>query len=1212
MSDVVDRLINGFFEYETEKLVFSVPKIEENLKPNDVFEGSFTLTAQGGQPVNGSVYSSCMRLISLTPSFHAARFEVKYGFDSTGLEPGAVIKGDIQIVSDAGEYYIPFVFHIVRNSELHGNQEIKNLFHFSNSAQMNFRAAVHIFYSENFLSVFEGNDRVHYDKYRGFSTKRGDAQNVDLFLRAVRKKQAVEYKTDLSVYEFSNIVSDLKCTLAVKKSTWGYIDLRVSTDCSFIRLEKTGIIGEDFLGNIYNLSFLIAEEALHEGKNFGTILLSLPDGQEQLRVVIVASKRIGKDPKRIRRREMNALTHQLMRHYVAFRMKQIQKLVWIKESLKIVERMNALNDKNPVSRLYQAQLLLMQDRTNEAKWILEHIERDMRIKTRGDEIYSYFLYLAAMFNREEAFIDKITAQIREAYENHGKSFRLLWLLLYLDADLAKSPPKRLSAIKEQFEAGCISPLLYVEAYNCIVANPSLMTELSEFELSILHFALKNGKLDQEVMERVLMLSEKLKHAPALLIEVFRQAYQLEENTEIVRILCALLIKDNVTDEKYFEWYARGVEADLKITRLYEYYMFSVPFDHRIVIPKTVILYFSLSSDLSYERTAFLYANLIRHRGRQHELYESMLDKMRQFASEQIELENINRNLAMIYKHLMVVQMITPKLAGHFLRILFSYELAVSDPRFTRVVIIQAELKGEQSYPIEDGYAYPVIYSRNVTVFLEDAKGRRTLEESARLIRVLDDTLYLEEVRKYVTDLEGSQSEPSLQDLSGKTAKPRTKAGNAGFHLYICTVRNRYVYVDADNVDDCRQLVESEDIIDAYKADIRIGLMQYYYDNGEYAALDEYLLRIDAKKLRARDRVDYIDMLVRRGMYERAYETITIYGAEELPAKICVRICSQMIAAHDDIEDPMLVKFAYFAFLNGKYDLLTLQYLVQNFKGLTKELRNLWKAARRFEVECDTLVEELLIQMMYTGTMIGDKEELFEAYVKRGSGSRLELAFLSYEAYEYFAKERLLPESIFRHMLKNHDQGEEINDACKLALLKHFAEEDASMTVRISEVLSEFLIDFLHRNIYYNFFKAYKSILPELSSYEDKTVIEYRTDPSHRVFLHYLIADKRSENERYLSEEMKCLFGGVFSREFILFFGDTLQYYIMEEVDGEEKLTFSDSVEVSETISGDDSSRYHILNDMVVARNLQDEGTLVHLMTEYAKKDYYTEKGFTII
>ena len=81
---------------------------------------------------------------------------------------------------------------------------------------------------------------------------------------------------------------------------------------------------------------------------------------------------------------------------------------------------------------------------------------------------------------------------------------------------------------------------------------------------------------------------------------------------------------------------------------------------------------------------------------------------------------------------------------------------------------------------------------------------------------------------------------------------------------------------------------------------------------------------------------------------------------------------------------------------------------------------------------------------------------------------------------------------------------------------------------------------------------------------------------------------------------------------MLFFGERLQYYVTEEVNGREMLTLSDSVSVEETISDSLDSRYNILNSMVVAKTLQDDATLMELMDEYVEEDAFAKKVFNII
>ena len=161
------------------------------------------------------------------------------------------------------------------------------------------------------------------------------------------------------------------------------------------------------------------------------------------------------------------------------------------------------------------------------------------------------------------------------------------------------------------------------------------------------------------------------------------------------------------------------------------------------------------------------------------------------------------------------------------------------------------------------------------------------------------------------------------------------------------------------------------------------------------------------------------------------------------------------------------------------------------------------------------------------------------------------------------------------------------------------------------MLRDFLVDFMHRNTYFKFFAKYVDLVPEISDYLDKTIIEYRTNPNNRVMLHYILENGRDDDENYHTEEMRNMFGGVFKREFILFFGENLQYYITEEQNGKELLTASDSLSVSDTSDARVESRYSMINDMVVSRTVKDDNTLLDVMREYVEADAFTHKVFRL-
>ena len=372
-------------------------------------------------------------------------------------------------------------------------------------------------------------------------------------------------------------------------------------------------------------------------------------------------------------------------------------------------------------------------------------------------------------------------------------------------------------------------------------------------------------------------------------------------------------------------------------------------------------------------------------------------------------------------------------------------------------------------------------------------------DAAGVKKLLNEAVYMQAVRYYVLD-------------------------NIYFDMYLCEGRKHYVTVDESNVEYCRELAESKLVSEYYKRDIRMALIQYYYDNDQVTTLDEFLLGMNIKVLSAKDRATVVRYMTRRGMFEKAYQIMSIYGTEEIAAKDCVGVCSHMIQEKDKIPDPLLIKLCYYAFANGKYDEVLLRYLVENFNGLTKQLRNIWKAAKSFEIDTFPLMERLITQMLYTHTTVGEKEEIFEEYCRTGSGTRVALAYLSYCSFEYFAKERLTDEKVFDHITEMYRLGEPINDACKLALLKYYAEEKGKRTEKIKAMLKEFIVDFMHRNTYFSLFNKYADVVPEISDYLDKTIIEYRTNPNYRVMLHYILEDGRDGDETYHTEEMRNMFG----------------------------------------------------------------------------------------
>ena len=169
-----------------------------------------------------------------------------------------------------------------------------------------------------------------------------------------------------------------------------------------------------------------------------------------------------------------------------------------------------------------------------------------------------------------------------------------------------------------------------------------------------------------------------------------------------------------------------------------------------------------------------------------------------------------------------------------------------------------------------------------------------------------------------------------------------------------------------------------------------------------------------------------------------------------------------------------------------------------------------------------------------------------------------------------------------------------------------------MTPKAERAAGLFLTDLLEDGIYFAFFKEYGGKIPAVETLADKTIIEYRTKPGSRVVIHYMIERGKYTEDDYRQEEMRDMYGGIYVKAFILFFGEKLQYYITEELDEEKQFTQSASVSRGEVLYGREENRFELINDIAAAGALHDYDTLDWLLESYYKKEYMVSKVFRLL
>ena len=1181
----IAKVLAGKSTYRDGSLSFSCPKAELSLRAGECGEGSFTITGREGLPLLGAIMTSDIHMHCLTPHFKESPAEIHFRFDSTGLDEGDCARGEFKIISNQGEYELPYMIHIIPQIFETSLGQMKNLFHFTNLAKTNWMEAVRLFYRPGFEKLLTGNDRQYLNIYRALRMPPENEQKVEEFLIDIRKKQKVEYipeQESLSLEAEEGISREI---VTLTRNGWGYTKLMVETEGAFLKTEKSVLTDDDFLGNRCGLVVLVDGSRLHTGSNYGKIHIF----NEYISLEIPVSVRPHESIIGRYRKNRKIRIFEFYQLYLKFHTGKITRQEWLRQMDAIVEGMDSQKKNDPLKELLQAHILLTRERYNEAKWILEKAGGLISPMETKDEIWSYYLYLTTLISEDEAYVKSVAEEVRHIYDNDQTNWRVAWLLLYLDEEY-NSLSKKWVFLEQQFEKGCHSPVWYMEAAILAGKNPAFLMKLSPFVMQVLNFMAKYDCLTDECIGQIHYLAGRLKHYSERMYAILQICYEKKKDLESLRAICALLIKGGKTGPQYVVWYREGIRRELWLTRLYEYYMLSLDLEQKEKIPAAALRYFAYRSELPYERIAYLYAYVVERCEEYPDIYSSYLPDMERFLIKQLEKGRMNRDIGRLYRKLIREEIVGPDLIGRYAGSLFIQEIKISFPNIRCVVVVHGKLKNEVVCPVNGNSAYIPVYDTDYSLIFETRSGHRFASEDG----------YVQKAITYPTEM--------LAEILPEDAGILTN--ETGVLLYQCERGRVYTMVNGENIRYARQLWKSSEIRDNYKNELEIKLLQYYmeYDTGE--ELDEFLQGLRPQLMNGRDRTEALRCLILRGMYEQAYEWIGRYGAEKLPPRLIFRLCSRVLQNEAE-ESECMTALAYLAFYMEKYDENILRYLGKYYRGTQRELYKIWLSCDRFSVNSYLLSERLLMQMLFTGEYIEDETEIFVRYLEGSADESLKTGYLEHFAHQYFVCGKKLREEIWKELLRKSKNEEPQSSMCKLAILEHLSEKDCPDEEEC-RIIRRFLIELiLKKGFMFSFFRKFEKIVPQVSYYDNQTFLEYRTESDYPVVLHYMMKTDAGSGE-YRTEELKSCYPGIYTKNFPLFFGETLEYYISEKTGTNERLVADGTLVGSHAGTKSTGERFHRINDYIVAVSLQEKEKAETALENYYRTEFSAEKLFTLL
>lgn len=1177
----IGQIAAGRFNGTKPILAFSEETIDLSVIEGRSEAGSFVIESTNQIKICGIVYSTNPRMECLNPHFEGEKVRIRYQFNSKGLTEGDACEGKFVIVCNQIEYSLSFCARITRLYAEASTGAVKSLDDFTRLAASNWDEAYHLFYNRNFLNTIPYDNVYERLTYEGFACARPSGQNMEEFLIGVNKKKPVSISVDKSEEIFMASKEPQSGCFTITKDNWGYTEIRLRTDCEFIKLSKPVLTHDDFIGKTYLYEYIIDASAMHAGRNFGRIYI---DGVYQSFTIDITAG-VRDDDDSISgiavTKDIKECMVGIMELYTSFRLKRIVTGVWANETISILNHLHALMPDEHMYELMKAQAFIINRQRQEAKWILDDFKHSNPDKKAP--IWGYYLYLMTLLEREPSYIDNMTHEVELIFYENPDSVLLFWVLLFLRNQYFDDNAGKLKDIKYWVLRGCSSPYLYIEAYYLISQDPYLIKELSVFELRILSWAVKKKALTKELAGAIFEAVDLAGGFDNRVYELLTAAYEICPEAEYVGIICSYLIKGHKNDTCFHKWFELGIENKLRLTGLYESYLITMDDRQISPVPKIIQMYFSYDNKLPYRKLAVLYNNIIAAKETEPEVYHKYRKAMGRFAMDQAQLRHIDDNLAVLYDDMLELGFINEELSAAFSDIIYTHKLIVFDKRIVRAIIYQNEMKEPQIVPVTDQCAYFELFSNDYVILFEDSRGYRYVKSiSYRLQRLMDAEKYLDRC------ISLSPDRPQYIVSHFKNVRDYSDFTKGDLKLF-------------------KPVFYSESFSDSYKAVMGYRILKYcqLHDYEDYVR--PFLQSINFDTLQKDARKYLIDMLVSNRLYEKAYDMAMEYGIDMLAAASQVVLCENALKVQH-VDDDFMVQLAISAFKTGKYSDLVLKYLCENYTGPTDELINLWHAADKFSISSMKLDERILEQGIYMQIEPEKISDIFLEYYKRAGNEKLILAYISLVAHGYLHSGGCKADFIFDIIEKRFIGNRTLNDACQLALLKHFAEK-TDITQAELEIEDTLLKYYIYNNMYFDFFARLDYRLLKKYFIYDKAFLQYESTPGTHVVLHY---SRDEDGEEFNSEDMVEMYDGIYVKAFVIFFGELIRYYITEEHDNSIEVKESNRLTCNNIPGDNDHSRYNLINEMIISDTLSDETTLKSNIDEYKRLDAATKQLFKLI
>lgn len=863
-----------------------------------------------------------------------------------------------------------------------------------------------------------------------------------------------------------------------------------------------------------------------------------------------------------------------LKEFERYCFEKTDKKSYVDKNLRIAEKLREAAPDNPSYHLMEAAVLIRGEKKEEAEAILKKYERNPALQFRNADFRAGFLYLAGLLAEDWNQRRNIVIQLQKLYQKNAAQPSLYWYLTQLDEGFDKNPEKKMAFLEKQWRLGCKQNLLYIEVIRTLRKYPEAAGDMGDFLMQCYIWAQRRRCITKEMGAQIAKTAMKLKRCDAKYEYLLKECYRIFSTKELLAALCSLYMRDGRTDQTAAHYYGCGVQFDLKLNNLHEYYMMAITGQKKELLPEQVLLYFLYHDTLSDSQRVYLYKNIVCYGEKDSEIYGRYIEKIEKYTVESLLKRRISAEYAYLYDQILCPEIFTQEMAEAMADLMFLRKLTCTDPKIREAEVSYEQLKRGKKVILKKQQAYLPIYCPSAVITLIDEKGnlyRNTV--SYQMEKLLDEKKYIEICKKHVKN-------------------------HVGILLYLFGKNAEYVSIDEKTENDYRQIPETSAFKESYKREAAFRLMEHAAVHDQLEQIPEPWFDMDGSSLNREQRGKIITFLIQSGRYSKAFAWMEKYGSLHVPAAMILKMLTAL-ADEKEADEELYYRLCYGTFRSGQMNYVTLKYLSDAFLGTCAQMAEIWKKAKAYGADTFRLEERILMQMMFTGTELPEHFDIYLSYNQRKPEETIKKAYLTYMSREAFMKKKTLDDRFYFLLEEELFSKQGYADICILAYLKALSEK-SELSAKQKNLAAGYLKYFFAKKCYYKFMQKFGWIIPEALILEDKIVIEYSAPADSQIILHYMIEKEGKAGYRYTTCRMYAACGGVYSKIFTLFEGEKITYFITEKKADGTKISTPSVTETKGNCFTEAETKYERINHM---RQLKKRGKEQELSKEIQQFRY---------